>query len=332
MIKRKIALILALCLLFLPLVGCRGQQDGDKLTVVCTLFPLYDWIREVVGDSESVEVVLLVQNGTDLHSFQPSAADIVRLRSCDLLVRLGGGADGWVEDALRQAPVGDRRDLKLLETDGMTLRDISAESVAQGHDHEHDHDHDHEHEHEHDESCAVDEHFWLSLANACASVSAIADTLAELDEGNASVYRENAARYGAELLALDREYRETVAQSEDPYLVFGDRFPFVYLTEEYGIGYLAAFAGCGTDGDATVDTVIRLARTLDERGLGFVVVTEGSDGELAEGVIRASADGSREILTVDSLQSVTGKELKSGKTYLGAMRENLAILRRALLP
>ncbi len=328
MIRKRVVLFLALCLALLSLTGCESRNGEEKFTVVCTVFPVYDWVREIVGESESVEVILLVQNGTDLHSFQPSAADIVRLRSCDLLVRLGGGTDGWVEDALRQAPTEGRRDIALLELDSIILRDVSAESVAQSHEH----GQEHGHEHEHGESCAVDEHFWLSLSNAKTSVAEIARIMGELDEANASLYEENATRYTAELSALDRDYRETVAQSHEPYLVIADRFPFVYLTEEYGIGYLAAFAGCGTDGDASVDTVIRLARALDERRLDAVAVTEGSDGALAAGVIRASANTSREVIVFDSLQSVTARELKEGKTYLGAMKGNLEALERVLLP
>ena len=328
MMKKRVALVLALCLLLLPLSGCARGEKQEKLTVVCTVFPLYEWTRAVVGESENVDVILLVQNGTDLHSYQPSAADIVRLRSCDLLVRLGGGADGWIEDAMKQAPTDGRSELRLLELDSVCLREIAAESVAQEHEHEHAHGHDHEH----DESCGVDEHFWLSLSNARAAVGAIAHALTELDGDHTDRYEENAMKYQAELTELDGRYREMIGQAEEPYAVFADRFPFVYLTEEYDIGYLAAFAGCGTDGDATVDTVIRLARALDERGLDFVLVTESSDKALAEGVIRASADRDRRIIVLDSLQSVTEEELEAGKTYLGAMESNLCVLREALLP
>lgn len=324
--KKRIALCLALCLMLLPLGGCGEKEADGKLTVVCTVFPIYDWVRNIVGESETVEVILLVRDGTDLHSYQPSAQDIVRLRSCDLLIRLGGTADGWVEDALRQAPSESRRDLRLTELDSLILREVADESVAQSHKHRHDHS-----GHEDHADCAVDEHIWLSLSNAETCVAAIADALAEADGERAQDYRSGGERYAAELRALDEDYRSVIGQAKDPYMVVADRFPFVYLAEEYGIGYLAAFEGCGTDGDADVDTVIRLARALDQRALGCVIITESSDGALADSVIRAGEKKNQGVAVLDSLQSVTAKELEEGKTYLGTMESNLAVLRQVLM-
>ena len=325
--RRIVAVLLMLCL-FLPVTtACRARKENDKLTVVCTVFPLYDWAREVIGDVEGVQVILLAQNGTDMHSYQPTAEDIIRLRSCDLLIRLGGTADGWVEDALRRAPSKTRRDLPVTELSTLVLREVSDESVAQGHEHGHDHT-----DHDHHEDCAVDEHIWLSLSNAKACVFAIADGLATADAENAERYRANGEAYAESLSALDGEYRALAEECDQPYLVVADRFPFIYLTEEYGIGYLAAFAGCSTDSSVDADTVIRLARTLDERALGVVVVTESTDGALAQSVLRATKQGKGEVVILDSLQSVTAKQLEEGKTYLQTMRDNLTALRRILLP
>ena len=317
-----IALCLALLFLLISLGGCADGGNDETVTVVCTIFPIYDWVKNVVGESESVEVILLVRDGTDLHSYQPSAQDVVSLCSCDVLIRLGGSTDGWVEEALQKAPSKNRIDLRLTELASLTLREIASESVAQSHEHDHG-------EHDHEE-CVVDEHIWLSLSNAETCVAAIAQTLTEVDSDGEERYRENQENYTERLRELDSSYQKMVSEANDPYLVVADRFPFVYLAEEYGIGYLAAYEGCSTDADADAETVIRLARALDERSLDYLVVTESGDTSLAESVIRAGEKKNQEVVTLDSLQSVTAKQLEEGKTYLNTMESNLAVLRRVL--
>ena len=314
--KRLAAIILiaALLLLLLPAAsGCAAIDDG-KTTVICTVFPIYDWVRNVVGQSSNIEVKLIVSNGSDLHSYQPTADDIIDIRQAELIVRGGGEDDGFVNDVLPDCK--NIADLRLMEAEGVVLHHTSNET----HTHEEGHDHHHEN----------DEHIWLSLSNAISSVEAICDAVCALDPENAESYRANSESYKASLYELDSDYREAVSEATDKKLLFADRFPFVYMTEDYGIEFCAAFEGCGTESDASFDVLMRLAQRLDAWELPFVSVTESSDGELAGAVIKASKAKNAQILVFDSMQSVTDRDISAGKTYIGAMKSNLAVLKVAL--
>ncbi len=315
------AVLLLLVALLLPALTACDREKKDELTVVCTVFPLYDWVSNVVGEVDGIRVILSVENGTDLHSFQPTAANIMDIADCDLLICLGTASERWVSEAVASNPSENRRVLKVSEAEGITQRQIALASVCEedGHDHGHDHSHG-----------EVDEHLWLSLANAQAAVSVIADSLSAIDGEHAEQYRKNAAAYGDSLSALDEKYRETIEKASCKTLLFADRFPFVYLAEDYGLSYVAAFRGCTTETDADSDTIIRLATAADEHGLSYIMITERSDRALAESVIRATAAKDQQILALDSMQSVTARDRASGTTYLSVMEANLAVLTQAL--
>ncbi len=315
------AVLLLLVALLLPALTACDREDGDELTVVCTVFPLYDWVSNVVGAVDGIRVILSVENGTDLHSFQPTAANIMDIADCDLLVCLGSSSEQWVDQAVASNPARHRTVLKMSEAPEVTLRQISlaSECNEEGHDHGHGHSHG-----------ETDEHLWLSLANARAGVFAIADALSALDGEHAEQYRKNAAAYGDSLSTLDGQYREAIEKAPCKTLLFADRFPFVYLAEDYGFSYIAAFRGCTTETDADSDTIIRLATAADEHGLSHIMVTESSDRALAESVIRATANKNQQILAMDSMQSVTAKDRTAGVTYRSVMEANLVVLTQAL--
>ncbi len=312
MMKRMICGLLVCLLLVLPLCGC-GDREEARIKVVCTVFPLYDWVRNVVGDTEGVEILWLADNGSDLHSFQPSASDMIELATADLAVYVGGVSDAWVGDSLKNGKVNSG--MPLSKEEGILLRPVSAES---GHTDEDGHTHE------------TDEHLWLSLENAILCVERIALRLGELDAAYAEEYRANAEEYTAKLRGLASSFGERIAGVEQPRVLFADRFPFVYLIEEYGIEYRAAFSGCTTDVDADFSTVIELANTVDRWGLRYVLVTESSDLSLAEGVIRATEGKDQTVLRMDSMQAVRAEEAESGVTYLSVMEENLSTLLLAL--
>ena len=322
MIKRILTALLAVSLALTGFTGCGERERDDTLKIVCTVFPVYEWARNIVGDAENVELIWLVQNGTDSHSYQPTTADIVHMISCDLLLYVGSDPETWVEACLENRRSDDRMVVDLSKAEGVTLREISAESVLHE---EHDHDHDHDHDHG-----ATDEHLWLSLRNAMACGTEIADLLCTLDPDGAERYRANWASYQQQLRDLDEAYVQAVAEARTPSVLVADRFPFVYLTEDYGIRYVAAFEGCTTEAEATPDTVIHLADHVDEWGLTFIVVTEGSDRSLAEGVRRATKTKNQEIAVLHSLQSVSRRQAEEGATYLGIMEENLRTLCRVM--
>lgn len=312
--KKVLCLLLCLCLLFPPIAGC-GKREGDKLQILCTVFPLYDWVKNIVGESETVEVSLLIQNGSDLHSYQPSAEDIVRISSADLFFFVGGSSDAWVEETLRTQKSDDRMDVKMTEIPEIRLREMCSDSVAEDHDHDHG---------------GVDEHLWLSLFNAKTAAAYVTERLVELDEENAESYRENFTAYASALDALDEEYAALVSTKDAPRMLCADRFPFVYLAEDYGIAYICAFEGCSTDAEATPQTISRLSSALDQYALSAIVTTERPKSGLAERVRDASSAKNQAILSLHSMQSVTQKDVDGGADYLNFMKQNLETLREIL--
>ena len=327
--KRIVAAVLCLLLLFPCVAACSEGAGKDGLTVVCTVFPFYDWATNIVKDTEGAEVILLIGNGADAHSYQPSAEDILRIRKADLVVYAGGESDAWIEEALSQTREKEGQALRLYDAEGVTLRYISQESVVSACKEEACEEHGYAHDHE---ATDIDEHIWLSLGNAAACVRAMTEAFGAKDEANAEEYRTHAEEYLARLQSLRASYADFAAQAKGETLLFADRFPFVYLAEEYGLGYLAAFRGCTTDTDADPDTIIRLARAADERTLSAIFVTESSDRALAETVRRTTATKDQQIVALDSLQSVTESDRESGVTYCSVMEKNLEILRQTFLP
>lgn len=316
-VKRIVAALACLAvLLALPFsFGCDRGDDGVE--ILCTVFPIYDWARSIIGESEGVTLSLLVENGTDMHSFQPSFSDVAKIKRCDVLILVGGESDRWVAEAADE----DATVIKLSELEGIRLYEVSAESGGHEHDEEHEHGNGHNH--------TFDEHLWLSIANARAASGAICEALCDVDGENQDTYKSNLAAYSEKLLALDEKFLE-LTEGADQTLIFADRFPFVYLFEDYGLRYYAAFEGCTTDVNADFETVVRLAKAADGQSGRWILVTESSDRSLAESVIRAAARDDLEIRALDSMQSLTGEEVSSVATYLGIMESNLEVLKEIL--
>jgi len=313
--KKFLCLLLCLCCL-LPLAsGCATRDDDGKITVLCTIFPLYDWVKNIVGDSETVEVSLLITNGSDLHSYQPSAEDMIRISSAELFFFVGGPSDAWVEEALQTHASDERIDVCMTEIPEIRLRETCVDSTDEHHDHDHG---------------GVDEHLWLSLFNAKTASAYVTERLSELDGENAETYRENFAAYASSLDALDADYAALVSSVDTPRLLCADRFPFVYLAEDYGMEYICAFEGCSTDANASPETVSRLAKALDTYSLGAIVTTERPKAGLAERVRDASRAKNQKILSLNSMQSVTQKDVDGGASYLAMMQQNLEALRQIL--
>lgn len=326
---RFCAVLLVLCALSSCFASCgRKSEDNGKIKVLCTMFPQYDWLSEIVGESEKIELSLIIQNGTDPHSYEPTAADILAISKADMIVYLGGESDKWVREALERSDNKDIVRVEISECEGVELHDIS--SASEGHSHE-GHDHEH-HDHEGHNHGTLDEHLWLSLYNAKAACKALAEEVSKLDESGAERYSENAKAYIEKLDALDEKYEkavESVAETER-FLLFCDRFPFVYLLEDYGIEYAAAFEGCSAETDADFETVLRLIEEADEHAIEAVAVTESSDGALARTVLSSSRQGGGEIIVFNSLQSVNKGQIADGISYLSVMEENLNALKSAL--
>lgn len=302
------------------------EQNGQKkLQVVATIFPEYDWVREILGEqADNVELTLLLENGVDMHSFQPTMSDILKVSTCDVFIYVGGESDAWVADALKGAGNPERTAINLMEVLGDRAKE---EEVVEGMQEEDGHD---GHDHEEQEELEYDEHVWLSLKNTQVFCDAISEALQAADPENAKLYQENTTAYKGKLAALDREYQAAVDQSESKTLLFADRFPFRYLTDDYNLTYYAAFTGCSAETDASFETITFLAGKLDELKLPVVFVIENSDGKVAKAVVENTNTRDQKILTLNSMQSVTSDEINAGTTYLSIMKENLKTLKEAL--
>ena len=498
--KKITALLLALMMLAGVLAGCGKPKDAGKagkLKVVTTIFPAYDWVRAILGDkAENAEITMLLDNGVDLHSYQPTADDIVKISDCDLFVYVGGESDGWVKNALKSAANRNMKVINLLEVLGDSVKtEETVEGMQEdGHGHSHDeqlteddikdrtlsdfagawkslhpyllngdldkfcqhraeededssttkdtylekyktswqcdaekisisgntitftygdgktvsaeytyagyqpkrndegeirsvryqfettsadapkyvqfNDHGHEpgeaeHFHiyfgndgfdalmsaktnpffvkdtlsvedildelmGHDHGEEADEHVWLSLKNAKTLVGAISNALQEFDPDNKDTYATNAAAYIEKLSALDGAYQSAVDGAAHKTVLFGDRFPFRYLVDDYGLRYYAAFAGCSAESEASFETVSFFAKKVDELGLPCVLTIEGKNHKLTETIVQSTAAKNQKVLTMDSMQSMTSKDLANGATYLSVMEQNLSVLKEAL--
>ena len=325
---RVLAALLLTVLLAGLVAGCSvGRKDDGKIRIVTTIFPEYDWVKNILGEKDvNVDLTMLIDNGVDLHSYQPSTDDIVKISKCDIFIYVGGESDKWVDDALKQSKNKDMTVIDLLDVLGDKVKNEEHKEGMEEHEDE-ESEHDHEHEEEEEEK---DEHVWLSLKNAVTICNAICDKICEKDEANKDTYKANTKSYVQALEKLDKQYKETIDGAKTKTLVFGDRFPFRYLVDDYGLDYFAAFAGCSAESEASFDTVIFLAKKVDELGLKSIFQIEGSKGDIAKTVKDNTKDKDQEIYTLNSLQSITKKDIDNDVTYLGEMEKNLNVLRDAL--
>ena len=358
---KKIALVASILLFTILLTACDSETNkkvsenatAEKKTIVATIYPQYAWLKEILGQqADSLNLTPLIKNGMDLHSYKPSAADIATIAKADMIVYVGGESDEWIEKALEATPNEKRVLVNLLAALGDRVK---AEEVVEGmqaeeeHHHEHAEEHEHEehhehaeehhehaeehehHEHEaHAEEVENDEHVWLSLKNAEILVKALTQALVKLDSAHETEYRMNANAYIAKITELDEAYRVMVAGATHKTVLFGDRFPFRYLVDDYGIKYYAAFVGCSAESEASFETVAFLAGKMDSLALPAILIIDGGDGKIAHAVLAASKNSkSAEVLPINSMQSVRSSQMDS-LDYLGMMRENLEVLKKAL--
>ncbi|MCR5288975.1 MAG: ZinT/AdcA family metal-binding protein [Treponema sp.] len=499
-----------LCAIFCTLTV--GAFAASKKSIICVTYPEYDWVMNILGDKASdFDVTLLQNNGTDLHSYQPTVKDIAKISTCDMLVYVGGESDAWVERAIETAKNKNMVVVNMMEVLGDQVKEevvVEGMQVEEHHHHDGDHDHDHDHSkevstfHDHDvkdrsladwagewqspypfvldgtldeafeekaesgtmtaaeykeyyktgyktdiaaltikgnkitytyengkkvsakykyvgyyiqewsggtkaamyrftttskkagiprfieindhmiepakaehfhlrmsnesfeaiedpekywptffpaemsghdiaehlgghhhhdeEEVEYDEHVWLSVKKAIIITKALSAEIQKIDSVNASVYQANTASYVKQLSDLDAEYTKVVASSPKKTVLFGDRFPFRYLTDDYNLEYFAAFVGCSAESEASFATIVFLANKVDELGLNAILTIEKSDKKIAKTIISNCKSKNQAILEMDSLQSVTQNEIDSGRNYLSAMKNNLEVLKKAL--
>lgn len=300
----------------------KNNDDNTKLSIVTTIFPEYDWVRQILGENQAnVDLTMLLDKGVDLHSYQPSADDMVKVSKCDLFIYVGGESDTWVDDALKSAQNKNMKVINLLDVLGNSVKEEEQVEGMQS---------EEEEEEGEEEGPEYDEHVWLSLKNAKTLCSSIADALCEIDSKNANVYKKNLNEYTKNLDALDKEYQQAVNGAKYDTLVFGDRFPFRYMVDDYSLKYYAAFVGCSAETEASFETIKFLANKVDELGVTTVLTIEDPKHKIAQTVVENTKEKNQKILALNSMQSVTSDDVKNGETYLNVMQSNLDVLKQAL--
>lgn len=337
--KKVISVLFAVLTLIGMLSGCMNKTDvptakdtssapqtgnipEKKISIVTTIFPEYDWVREILGDkADYADVTMLLDNGVDLHSYQPTADDIIKISDCDLFIYVGGESDGWVEDALKEATNKNMQVINLLDVLGSSVKE---EEVVEGM------EADEEEAEDEEDGPEYDEHVWLSLKNATVLCEAISDALQQIDPDNKDTYVANTVAYAQKFSALDGDYQVAVDAAAYKTVLFGDRFPFRYLVDDYGLSYYAAFVGCSAETDASFETILFLAGKVDELGLPCVLTIEGTQHKIAETIVQNTAEKNQKVLAMDSMQSTTSKDVANGTSYLSVMEQNLSVLKEAL--
>ena len=325
---KKLLTILISCSLLLSGCGCTVQpKDSSRMQIVATVFPAYDFARAAAGDL--AEVTLLLPPGAESHSYEPTPADILAVRDCDLFIYLGGESDAWVDTILDSVePTGAV--MKMVDcVELLEEEEVEGMQSLPGHDHDHEEHEDHEEHGDHGlgRVAEYDEHVWTSPRNAADITLAVGERLAQLDGEHAEVYRKNAAAYEESLRQLDGEFRTFFESLPDRTMVFGDRFPLRYFAEEYGLDYYAAFPGCSTQTEPSAATIAFLTDKVKAEQISAVWYIEFSNHLVADSI--AEATGTKTAM-FHTCHNVSKAELEGGATYVSLMERNLETLRENL--
>ena len=333
-------LALAVMFLFCLLSGCgraeSGEEPGDgeggrKLKVAATLFPYYDFVRQVAGDQ--VELSLVIPAGMDSHSFEPTPRDIRTMQEADVIIANGGAMEHWVDQVVDSFDREDQTVVIMMDHVDAVEEEIveGMEHSDEGHGHVHVHEDGEEDGHlEEDESqyeIEYDEHIWTSSVNAMRMVDVIAETLTERDPDHGAMYQAGAAAYLEELERLDKEFREVRDSAVHDMIVMGDKFPLRYFADTYGLRYRAAFSGCSSDTEPSARTIAYLIDKVKEEGLPVIYYLELSSHRVAE--IIGEETGAVPLL-FHSCHNVTRRQFEEGVTYLELMEQNVKNLREGL--
>ena len=340
--RRWQALVLAFCV-GLALTGCQNSSKGtkvetnqskpaatgettsqnDKIKVVTTIFPYYDFVRQIAGDL--VDLTMIVPAGMDTHSFEPTAEDMITMGQADVLIYNGGEMESWVPKVVEAA-----ENPNLFADAMINYVDTFVEEHVEGMEEEIEHDADDVHDDDrHDgENGEIDEHIWTSPDNAEEIVEQIAKDLVKADPANKATYLKNAEKYINQLEKLDRQFEQVTRNASNRYLVFADRFPLRYFVEEYDLDYTAAFAGCSSDTEPSAQTIAYLTNQVKKRKLPVILKIELTSSRVADSI--SEATGAR-VETFHTCHNVTKEEFESGVTYCSLMEKNVSVLKDALM-
>ncbi len=311
------------------LTGCAREPEkdvpavkdaqGGKLRIVATLFPQYDFARQIAGDK--AEVTLLLPPGVESHSYEPTPSDIIRINESDLFIYTGEYMEAWSQRIIDGMRDSGSRSLVLDVSQGVEL--VKTEEIEAEHQHEGEEEPGHEQEHEH----PYDPHIWTDPLAAKTMVTNIRDALCSLDPANADDYKKNAAEYSADLDALDEEFRSIVSSGKRDEIIFGSRFALAYFAKRYGLDYEAAFDSCSSETEPSAKTVAGLIEEIREERIPVIYYAEIEDPKVARSI---SAETGAKLLLFHSCHNITKEELESGATYLSLMKQNAENLKEGL--
>lgn len=317
MLKKIISLLSVVAMLFtLMLTGCNKaeHESNGKINVVSTIFPQYDFSRQIAGDNANLK--MLIQPAGESHTYEPTPQDIINIENSDVFLYIGGENDKWVDDILDGIDTNKTKVVKLMDCVN-TVEEEIVEGMQE---------HTEEHE-EHNETNSEDEHIWTSPINAISMVNTICDAMCSADEKNSDIYKENAKKYISQLEELDSEFRNVVDNAQNNELVFGDRFPLRYFTDEYGLKYYAAFPGCSSETEPSAATIAFLTDKVKEDKIPIILKIELSNGVVASTI---AEETNTEVMTFYSCHNLTKEQFENGETYLSMMTENIITLKKAL--
>ena len=328
--KRKLKLIFAIMSLIFIIAGVVMSlllftKADRRAKVVVTSFPIYDICVEIMGSDD--DILMLMENGVDMHSYSPTASDIASISQAELFIYVGGESDEWVKSVLSSVRKVNLDTLSLMSIEGITLLEESTDNIIQG---EHDHEHHHEEEADHLDEKEYDEHIWLSIKNVISIVDGVRESLTKVYPEMQELFKHNAAEYIEKLTSLDMEYEASIKNSYKT-LIVADRFPFRYLVNDYNIDYFAVFSGCSAETEASAETIAHLVEKINEHDVDYLMVLESSDQKVAISCKNnKNCKQGLEILVLNSCQSINRNEV-GVKSYLEIMIENLEVLKKALV-
>ena len=319
-ISKILLVFVALVFSIVSLTGCNKNKDNEnKLTIVTTNFPSYDFARAVVKDNKDVELKMLLKPGAESHDFEPTPQDIIDIKNSDLFICTGGESDEWISDILDDIDTDKTKAIKMMD-----LVDVKEEEIVEGME---DEEHDEEEEHHDEEEVEYDEHVWTSPVNAIKIVNALRDEVVSIDNDNKKVYEDSTKEYTDKLEKIDNEFKDIVKNAKRKEIIFGDRFPLRYFVDEYNLKYYAAFPGCSAQTEASAKTISYLVDKVKEDKIPVVFHIELSNGKIAEAI---SKETGAKVLEFNTAHNISQKDFDAGVTYVDIMEKNTKVLKEAL--
>ncbi|MEE0264144.1 MAG: metal ABC transporter substrate-binding protein [Acutalibacteraceae bacterium] len=309
--KKTLLLITMFIISVALLTACTASQQADngKINIVSTIFPQYDFAREIAGDKANLK--MLIQPGGEAHTYEPTPQDIINIQEADVFLYIGGENDAWVDDILKSIDTSNIQVVKLIDT-------VELQCVGET---EHNHTHNSEHSHE------FDEHIWTSPVNAQKMVQAISEAVCKADSQNEDYYKNNTKLYCDKLNELDENFKNITSISKRNELVFGDRFPLIYFTNEYGLTYHAAFPGCSSESEPSASDIAKLTDIVKKNNIPVILKIELSNSSVADTI---ASETSAKVCTFYTCHNLSKEQFDNGESYISMMTENLETLKTAL--